>query len=203
MRSGLNPTVEDFKNLFLGGLVVGAGFAGFKQFTSIKMLFLSLLFGILTVSFRELGQRVVGQWMDAQVDSKLSQNGAATTLIIGIFSYFSTLSLVFLTPVYSVFSGESYEHWGKSIDAIWSKRKYWMASSGILTLLIGWIAAYLLNINLLAEIISLFTFFQLLPLDSHKKICGKLDGAHIILWSGFTWLIFTGLTIIAIILSAL
>jgi len=203
MRSGLNPTVEDFKNLFLGSLVVGAGFAGFKQFTSIKMLFLSLLFGILTVSFRELGQRVVGQWMDAQVDSKLSQNGAATTLIIGIFSYFSTLSLVFLTPVYSVFSGESYEHWGKSIDAIWSKRKYWMASSGILTLLIGWIAAYLLNINLLAEIISLFTFFQLLPLDSHKKICGKLDGAHIILWSGFTWLIFTGLTIIAIILSAL
>ena len=203
MRSGLDPTIEDLKNLFLGGLVVGAGFAGFKQFVSIKMLLLSLFLGVLTVSFRELGQRIVGQWMDAQVDSKLSRSGAATTLLIGIFSYFSTLSLVFLTPVYSVFSGESYEHWGKDIDAIWAKRKYWMVSSGIITLLIGWFIAYSLNISLLAEIISLFTFFQLLPLDSHKKICGKLDGAHIILWSGFTWLIFTGLTIIAMILTIL
>jgi hypothetical protein len=203
MRSGLNPTSEDLKNLLLGGLVVGAGFAGFKQFSSVNTVLLSFLFGIVTVSFREIGQRIVGQWMDAQVELELSENGAATTILIGIFSYFSTIGFVFLTPLYSVFSGESYEHWGKSIDAIWSKRKYWMASSGILTLLIGWFIAYSQNINLLAELVSLFTFFQLLPLDSHKKVCGKLDGAHIILWSGFTWLIFLGLTIIAMIVSIL
>jgi hypothetical protein len=202
-RSGLQLSESDIKNIFISGIVVGSAFAAFKQVTNIQTILFLAFFGLITVSSREIGQRMVGQWMDAQVDTELSKNGAITTLVIAMFSYLSSLNLAFIVPIFSDFSGESFEHWGKSIDAIWAKRKYWMTASGILTLLLSWAISYTAGLTMLAEMISLFTFFQLLPLDSHKQVSGMLDGAHIIMWSGFMWLIFTGLTIIAMILTIL
>lgn len=202
-RSGLQVSESDVKNFLISGVVIGAAFSAFKNVTESATLAAFLGFGLVTVLAREIGQRVIGQWMDAQVDLEVSRNGSVTALVVGMFSYISSLDLIFLTPLYSMFSGESYEHWGKEIDAIWAKRQYWMVSSGITTLLVSWIVAYGLGIGELAEMISLFTFFQLLPLDAEKSICGKLDGAYIMLWSGFMWLIFTGLTVIAMILTVL
>jgi len=202
-RQGFQFSKQDIQNLILSGLVVGAAFAGFKEATSFSSIATVLFFGLITVSARELGQRTIGQWMEAEVNLELSRNGAFTALFVAIFSYISSLDLVFLTPLFSEFNIDSHEHWGKGIDAIWSKREYWLVSSGITTLLIGWVISYSLGVSTLAEMISLFTFFQLLPLDSNKQVCGKLDGVYIILWSGFMWLIFMGITIIAMILSVL
>jgi len=196
VRSGLNPSQKDIKNFLLSGLVVGAAYAAFKEVTSFQSILILLFFGLITVFSREIGQRIVGQWMDAQVDLEISMPGTTVTIIAAILSYISTLNLAFVVPVFSKFSGESYEQWGKSVDAIWAKRKYWIVSSGIATLLTAWIVSYSAGITQLAEMIALFTFFQLLPLDAEKGISGKLDGVHIILWSGFMWLIFMGLTII-------
>jgi hypothetical protein len=203
MVEPLQPTQEDIKNFLIGGTVVGAAFAAYKQVTEFQTLALFILFGLVTLAFRELGQRIVAQWMDSEVHTELSRGGAATTLVVGIFSYISTFNLAFMVPVFSSFSAPSYEHWGKSIDAIWAKRQYWLASSGITSLLIGWSLAYTLGVPSLAELISLFTFFQLFPLDEEKGITGDLDGAYIMLWTGFMWLVFVGLTIIAMVLSVL
>jgi hypothetical protein len=199
----LKPTKNDVQNFALGGTTLGAAFSGYKQVTEPETVLVFITFGLISLFFRELGQRVIAHWMESEVELKLSKEGAVTTVFVAMFSYISVLSLVFLVPVSSSFSAKSYEHWGKSIDAIWAKRKYWLVSSGIVSLFCAWALAYSSGISNLAELISLFTFFQLLPLDEHKKICGKLDGAYIMLHTGFTWVIFMGITIILMILSVL
>jgi formate-dependent nitrite reductase membrane component NrfD len=201
MARPLNPSEEDVKNFLLGGLTVGVVFAAYKQVSGFQSFALFLVFGLIALFFREVGQRVIAHWMEAEVDSGFSAEGAVTSILIGAFSYISTFNLVWLTPVFSEFSNKSYEHWGKSIDAIWAKRQYWLVSGGFLTLFTGWILSYSLGFENLAEITALFTFFQLLPLDAEKKVCGDLDGTYLIMWSGFIWLIFTGLTIIMMVLS--
>ncbi len=203
MVKPLQPSRIDIQNFLLGGTAVGAAFSAFKNVTEPSTIILFVFFGLLTLFMRELGQRIVGHWMEAEVELELSRGGAVTTLFVALFSYISVFAIIFLTPVSSSYSAKSYEHWGKSIDAIWAKRQYWLASSGITMLLISWFFAYLMDFSHLAEMISLFTFFQLLPLDENKKICGKLDGAYILLWTGFMWLVFMGITVIAMILSVL
>ncbi|QGA80559.1 hypothetical protein [Candidatus Nanohalobium constans] len=201
--TGFQFSAEDLRNILISGVVVGAAFAAYKTVTSPIPMLTLLFFGLITVSAREIGQRMVAQSMEAEVSSEVSRSGAVTTLVVAMLSYISSFSLVFLVPVFSSFSVESHQHWGKGIDAIWAKREYWLASAGITSLLVIWALAFLGDYNILAEMIALFTFFQLLPLDAEKGICGKLDGAYIMLWTGFTWLIFMGLTIIAMILSVL
>ena len=203
MVEALHPEREDIQNFLLGSLIVGAAFSAYKQATAPKTVALFLLFGMITLFFREIGQRVVAHWMEADVHTELSREGSFMTILIAAFSYISVFSLAFLVPVSSGFSNNRYEHWGKGIDAIWAKRKYWLASSGITMLLLGWIAVYSLGLSNLAELVALFTFFQLLPLDDEKPVCGQLDGTHIIMWSGFMWLIFMGITVITMILSVL
>ena len=203
MVEPLRPSENDLKNFLIGGATVGAAFAAYKQVADLPTFALFIVFGLTTLFFRELGQRIVAQWMESEVHTELSKEGAVTTVIVGLLSYISVFSLAFFVPVSSSFSAPSYEHWGKGIDAIWAKRQYWLASSGIVFLLVGWALVYSLGVSALAELIALFTFFQLLPLDKEKKITGKLDGAYILLWTGFTWLIFMGLTVIMMVLSVL
>jgi hypothetical protein len=203
MVNPLHPSEEDLRNFLVGGATVGAAFAAYKQVTDISTFALFIFFGLSTLFLRELGQRVVAQWMESDVHTELSAKGAASTVLVGIFSYISAFNLAFFVPVFSSFSAPSYEHWGKGIDAIWAKRRYWLVSTGIVSLMFGWLLAYSLGVSPLAEMIALFTFFQLLPLDEEKQITGQLDGAYILLWTGFTWLIFMGLTLIMMVLSVL
>ncbi|MFB6100397.1 MAG: hypothetical protein ABEK16_03920 [Candidatus Nanohalobium sp.] len=203
MVEALRPGKEDIQNFLIGGVTVGAAFSAYKQVTAPKTFAVFILFGLITLFFRELGQRVVAHWMEADVSSELSREGAVATILVAAFSYVSVFNLAFLVPVFSEYSNKRYEHWGKGIDAIWAKREYWLAASGITTLLLGWFTVYSLGFQNLAELTALFTFFQLLPLDEEKPLCGQLDGAYIIMWTGFMWLIFMGTTIIAMILSVL
>lgn len=87
------------------------------------------------------------------------------------------------------------------MDAIWAKRQYWLAVSGHTTLFGAWYIAYLLDYQLFAELASLFMLFQLMPFDYEGIPTSKLDGAYILLWSGFTWLIAMDIAIIMLVLT--
>jgi hypothetical protein len=201
MAEPLKPSREDVRSFLIATLVVGAAYSGYKGVLDPLQIALFMVFGAATLFLRELGQRTVANWIEVDVDTELSQEGSIVGIMVSGFSYLSVFSFLFLAPVSSSFSQKDYEHWGKGQDSLWPKRPYWIASSGIVTLLVGWTISYTLGAGDLAELISIFTFFQLLPLNDDKHLSGRLDGVHIIIWTGFTWIVLIGLTIAAMALS--
>ncbi|MFB6147844.1 MAG: hypothetical protein ABEJ66_03080, partial [Candidatus Nanohaloarchaea archaeon] len=89
----------------------------------------------------------------------------------------------------------------KSIDAIWMKRQFWIVFGGLVLLFLGWLATYSLGLEKLAAGFILFTLFQLFPFDYKDIPTGTLDGAYILRWGGFTWLVLTGLAIVGTVLT--
>lgn len=200
MRSPLHPTVEDIQAFLAASFVTAICFLAFKSMHYTDMPYIFLISAVVVLS-REAGQRMVAQWMDAYIDLELSVEGSATSLVAALFAFFTGAAVILLFPISSSFSGKKYEHWGKSIDVIWAKRQYWLAVSGLTTLFASWYIAYILNYQLLAELAALFMFFQLLPFDYKTIPTAKLDGAYVLLWSGFAWLISMGVTIIMLVLT--
>lgn len=192
---------SDVKNFLIGSAVLGVAFTAFAGLFTLENLFFYVVAGIVVITLREAGQRTVAHWMESYVDLKVSREGAMTTLLAAGFSVVSDFSLILLFPIYTDFSGERYEQWGKSVDAMWMKRQYWLSSSGIIGLWGGWAAAMAFSLPQMAQVIGLFTVFQLMPFDYKKIPTGQLDGATILRWSGFMWLLMTGLTIVMIALT--
>jgi len=201
MGENAAPDSEDFQNFLIASAVTGAAFTAFSGSFTLENLVFYLVAGIVVIALRETGQRTVAHWMDSYVDLKVSTKGSTTTLLAAGFSVVSDFSLILLFPITSEFSGKSYEQWGKEVDAMWIKRKYWISSSGIIALWTGWIAAYMFSMNDIAGAISIFTIFQLMPFDYETIPTDPLDGATILRWSGFIWLIMTGLSIIMLALT--
>lgn len=114
-------------------------------------------------------------------------------------SFLTSLPIILLFPLFNDYDVESYEHWAKSIDAMWIKRKFWIASGGILSLFLGWGILWSTGLKTGAEIFSLFLVFQLLPFDYSQIPTGALDGSIIIRWSGFIWLVMMGLAILSLL----
>lgn len=200
MRSPLHPTVEDLQAFLGSSAVIAVCFSVFKNFGFQQFPYVFLISAAVVLS-REIGQRMVAQWMDAYIDLEFSMNGSGTSLVAAGFAYLTDISLILLFPLTSGFSGKKYEHWGKSVDAIWAKRQYWLALSGLTTLFAGWYLSFILEYQLLAELASLFFFFQLMPFNYEMIPTSKLDGAYILLWSGFTWLITMAIAIITMVLT--
>ncbi len=200
MRSPLHPTFEDLQAFAASTLVVTICFWVFKDFAYTSIPYIMLISGLVILS-REIGQRTVAQWMDAYIDLQTTLNGSATSLFGAFLAFITGLPIILLFPLTSSFSGKKYEHWGKSIDAIWAKRQYWLATSGLTTLFTAWMIAYTYGFQLFAELSALFMFFQLMPFDYEMIPTERLDGAYILLWSGFTWLIMMGTTLIMLTLT--
>ena len=200
MRSPLHPTVEDLQAFIASTAVLAVCFLAYKQMSYTRLPYLILISGLVILS-REVGQRTVAQWMDAYIDLQTTLNGSATSLFGAFLAFVTGLPIILLFPLTSSFSGKKYEHWGKSIDAIWAKRQYWLAISGITTLFTAWMIAYNFNLQLFAELSALFLFFQLMPFDYEMIPTERLDGAYILLWSGFSWLISMGVAIIMLVLT--
>lgn len=193
--------ISDVKNFLIGSAVAGVAFTAFTGVFTLKNLFYYMVAGLVVMTLREAGQRTVAHWMESYVDLKVSKEGSMTTLLAAGFSIVSDFSLILLFPIYSDFSGERYEQWGKSIDAMWMKRQYWLSSAGIIGLWAGWAAAMAFSLPQMAQAISAFTVFQLMPFDYEKIPTDELDGATILRWSGFVWLLMTGLTIVMVALT--
>lgn len=196
-RNAFQPSIDELNYFVVAVLVVAAGLSAYSQTYDIFGIGFYLLTGFFALLTREIGQRAIGQWMDAQVTLHLSAEGAIVTVLTAMVSVITSLPLLLLVPVWNSFDVEGYEHWGKSIDAMWMKREYWLASGGILALFLAWIILFLTGFSSTAKIFSLFTIYQLLPFDYSGIPTGTLDGAYILKQSGFIWLVLFGLSLVS------
>jgi hypothetical protein len=196
------PDSEDLKNFGVASVVTAVAFAAFyEDFSNIGRYPFYILGSALVLGFRELGIRSAVNVLDGYVDLEIAGDGATTTLFGAMLSVISGLPVILLFPIYSSPSRVKYENWGKSVDVVWAHYKFWITMSGILMLFSGYFIVYSLGYGVLAHMFAIFTVFQMLPLDYSGFPTGPLDGAEIIRWSGFWWLLLTGLSLVAIALT--
>lgn len=192
---------EDAKNFGLALLVMTAAFtAFFRDFQIASILFFGVV-SALALGVRELSHRAIAYLMNAYNQLEFSRNSAILSIITAILAVAFDLPLIFLAPVWSEFENKQYESWGYEVDVIWAKREYWFAATGITFLIVIGTLAYYFGYERASLAISLFTAFQLLPFYENSLVEGSLDGAQILLQTGFMWLLFFGASIVGIALS--
>jgi len=133
--------------------------------------------------------------MDANVDLNLSMKGSMTTVFGAFLAVLTDLPIVLLFPVTNSFSVESYEHWGKSVDAMWLKREAWITYGGIIGLLTGGFLSAFFEMPKVQDAFFLFSAFQLLSFRQSRIPTGALDGSYVLKQNGFYWLIFMFLSL--------
>lgn len=191
------PDLGDLKNFFIASAVTGLAFAAFYSDFSVEgILFFALGSGMIVFS-REVGIRTAVNLLDGYVDLEVSSSGSTTTLFGAIVSVVTGFGVILLFPLYNSISRKSFENWGKGTDVIWARYEFYISSLGIVALLVSWLIANSLGFTRLAQMYGIFTFFQMLPFDYSGIPTGPLDGAYIIRWSGFYWLMFTGMSLLA------
>ncbi|PSG99407.1 MAG: hypothetical protein BRC29_04795 [Nanohaloarchaea archaeon SW_7_43_1] len=198
-RPVYSPSIDELNNFVGTTLVTAVALIAFKDTLNINKALFYVAVAVIVLFSRELGQRLVAHWMEAEIELNFSIEGSLTTLFGALMSFLTSLPIILLFPIFNSFSVESYEHWGKSIDAMWIKRKYWIVSGGIISMLTFYSVFQYLGMPQISEAISLFLIFQLLPFNYSNIPTGPLDGSIIIRWSGFMWLIFMGSAILTLL----
>jgi hypothetical protein len=189
-------SIEEAKNFLLASVVVAAGFIALDRIYEPVHMLKYILLAPLLLGMREFGQRFTAQRMQAYVETEFSQEGSIFSLGIAIFAVIIDLPLILLLPIYNEFDNREYESWGYQIDVIWSKREYWIASVGLLAVMVLWPVFMLLGLNNMATAVGIFTALQLIPLKESNIMEGTTDGAYIILHSGFVWTMYLGISIV-------
>lgn len=190
MADPFRLSIDEINNLVVSILVVAAAFTAFSGVLELQNAVFYLGVATAVLGARELGQRTIAQWMEAEVDLHLSMKGSFLTVLGAFLAVITNLPIIILFPVSNSFSVESYEHWGKGIDAMWLKREAWITYGGITMLLIGGFLSMLIDMGKLQNAFFLFSAFQLLPFDNDGLPTGTLDGSYILKQNGFYWLIF-------------
>jgi hypothetical protein len=198
-RPVYRPSVDELNNFVGATLVLAIAYIAFKDALTVESAVLYTAISATVILTRELGQRLIAHWMEAEVELNFSMEGSVTTIFGAAMSFFTSIPVILLFPIFNSFDVESYEHWGKSIDAMWIKRKYWIVSGGVVSMLTFWSVFQFLELPAVSEAISLFLIFQLLPFDYSNIPTGPLDGSIVIRWSGFMWLIFMGSAILTLV----
>ncbi len=200
LRSTWKPQEHEIKNFLIATFTLTIAFLAYQYSLGVQQILFLAITSITILLAREIGQRVIAQWMDAYIELEVSQEGLSTTFLGAIIAGLTGWGILLLFPIESKFSGHKYEHWGKSVDSIWAKRQYWLASGGIIGLIIFAIVLALLGFTNAANLAAIFALFQLLPFDYEAIPTGTLDGAYILRWSGFTWTGLMGITTILVVL---
>lgn len=191
----------EVRNFLLAALVMTLAFtAFFKEYEAGRILFFGTV-SLLILGVRELAHRTIAYFMTAYVELEFSTMGALLSIMAAIGAVGLDLPLIILLPVSSSFSNVRYESWGYEIDVVWSKREYWFAAFGILALTLLTVVTWMLGYTRISLSTALFTLYQLLPLKETNLIEGSLDGAYILLYSGFVWLLFVGVAVVGIAVS--
>jgi len=194
------PDMEELNYLVAAVLATGAAFTAFHGALDISGALFYTFIGLSVILVRELGQRTIAQWMKAETELHLSLEGSILTVLGAAASVLTQLPIILLFPVHNSFSITKYEHWGRQIDAMWSKREYQIVSGGIVALLLAWLVSFQLGYAAAANAFALFALFQLLPFDYKKIPTGRLDGSIILRVNSFRWLVFFALTLLALAL---
>jgi len=202
MPESFKPDVEEVNYFIAAVLITAAAFTAFSGNLTLRSTGLYLIAATLTLLIREVGQRTVAHLMKAETELHLSLKGSIITLIGSIAAIITQLPVILLFPIYNTYSVTKYEHWGRSIDAMWLKREHQIAIAGITALIISSIAAQLvLNSPQIAQSLLIFTIFQLLPFDYPKIPTGPLDGATILKQNGFKWTVLTTISLITLAIT--
>ena len=187
--------LEKLRNYLVPGLVVGLGltlyFQNYEPFNILKYT----LVGFSVFAVREIGQRIMARFMGASVQTEFSVEGTSLTIMTGVIAVIAATPLAILIPSTNTFSQTKYEHWGKSVDAMWSKREYWIASAGTSLLTAVTMLLFWLEQNLAVQAFATFTITNMIPLRD-LVIEGDTDGSYILFHSGLTWLLLAGINII-------
>jgi len=126
MAQPFRLSIDEINYLVVGILVTAAAFTAFSRVLELMNIVFYIGVATLVLGTREFGQRTIARWMDANVDLNLSMKGSMTTVFGAFLAVLTDLPIVLLFPVTNSFSVESYEHWGKSVDAMWLKREAWI-----------------------------------------------------------------------------
>lgn len=192
------PDEADIINLAIGLIAVTAAFTGLSQATDIGTVLTAFATAFLAIGAREAGQRIVGQLMNAEVTVNLSKPGTGATLVGAVAGFVSSFPFALIFPIYNSYSNKRYESWGYEVDVVWTKRRYWIASIGmIFMLLTAWIA-YGFEAYTVSKGICIFVLFQLIPLKETRLIEGDLDGSHILVHSGIAWVAFIAFAVLGV-----
>ena len=199
-KSAFHFTVDDLNYFVVAAVVVAAAFVAFSGELTLgnSIFYLAVSTGILAA--REFGQRTLAQWMDAEVELDLSLEGASISVLGAMTAVVTGLPFILLFPISNSFSVEKYEQWGKSVDAMWSKREAWIVEGGLFTLLATGLIFHFIDMSAVANSFWLFSAFQLLPFSNSRIPTGKLDGAYILRENGFKWLILMAFSLIGVVL---
>lgn len=184
----IQATIED--NI-IPLIVVVFAFIGYRTQVDLNTVTLVLGASIFVLGIREAAQRTTARLMGASVNMNMSRKGSATTTLVALYSYVTGLGLAVILPLFNTYESERYESWGKSVDVVWSKREFWLALSGILTLTLSSLTLYRIEYFTFLQLTTIFTLSQMIPLRE-LVVEGSTDGAYILFHSGFTWLILTG-----------
>lgn len=201
MASSYIPSEDDLKNFGVAVLVAGSAFAAFYDAQTISAAVFYVASAGLVLLTREFGFRTCAQWMDAYVENKVAEGGAVASVLGAIFAVLTGLPFILLFPMYNSASAKKYEQWGKSTDSVWMLRNYWLRTYAVVALIIGWALTYSFDSMILAQMYALTAFFYMLPIDYSGLPVGELDGAYILRWSSFSWLIMMGSTLVMYSLS--
>lgn len=195
------PDKQDIYNFVIGTGVLASAFAAFYGEFELTKAFFYIGSSALILGFREFGIRAAANVLDGYASLEISNPGSTTTLFGAILSVVTGLPVILLFPIYSEVSRKQYEQWGRSVDVIWAQYKFEIARWAIVALFAGFLITSSLGFERVSQMFALFAFFQLLPFDYSGIPTGPLDGAHILRWSGFYWLLFTGLSLLMIALT--
>lgn len=195
--SGL-PDEQDLYNFVIGTGVLAAAFAAFYGEFEFGSAFFYIGSSAFILGFREFGVRAAANLLDGYASLEISSEGSTTTLLGAIMSVVTGLPIILLFPVYSKVSRKKYEQWGRSVDAIWAQYKFEISRLAIVALFTGFFITSIFGFDKVSQMFALFAFFQMLPFDYRGIPTGPLDGAEILRWSGFYWLLFTGISLLMI-----
>jgi hypothetical protein len=192
----LKPELETLKHLALICLVAGIAYTTYFRSLSPRNLAYFFIIAVVVVATREAGMRLILHWMDGYMETRLSWEGTLMTMFGAAISAITPLGFILLFPLYSELDMKKYEQWGKNIDSMWAKKQFWVRGVGVLGMIFAGYSAYSLQVPELAHAYALFSAFQLMPFDYHAIPTDALDGAFILRWSGWVWMIEMGLALV-------
>ena len=197
------PDKQDAYNFVIATGVLASAFAAFYGEFEFGTALFYISSSALVLGFRELGVRVAANLLDGYASLEVSNDGSTTTLLGAIMSVVTGLPLILLFPVYSEVSRKKYEQWGRSVDVIWAQYKFEISRLAIVALFAGFIITSSFGLDRVSQMFALFAFFQMMPFDYRSIPTGPLDGAEILRWSGFYWLLFTGISLLMIAITVI
>jgi len=197
------PDKQDMYNFLIATGVLASAFAAFYGEFRIGRSLFYLSSSALILAFREFGVRAAANVLDGYASLELSNEGSTTTLLGAIMSVVTGLPLILLFPIYSEVSRKKYEQWGRSTDVVWAMYKFKIARWAIVSLFAGFLLTSSFGLERVSQMFALFAFFQMMPFDYRSIPTGPLDGAEILRWSGFYWLLFTGISLLMIAITVI